>query len=159
MVRPAWGYTVETATQAVRLVLSGVFDAYPNLKIILGHFGETLPFLVWRIDSCSAAGPEGDELPRYLLQELLCHHQRLLLRSGVDLLHAGDGHRPHPVCGRLAVRDEFAGCQVDGKRVDFGLGQDQDLERERQAIVEDVIEPVITWTSPAMTLLPKRMSR
>jgi hypothetical protein len=42
---------VETATQAIRLVLSGVFDAHPNLKIILGHFGETLPFLVWRIDS------------------------------------------------------------------------------------------------------------
>jgi len=50
-VRPAWGYTVETATQAIRLVLSGLFDAHPNLKIILGHFGETLPFLLWRIDS------------------------------------------------------------------------------------------------------------
>jgi predicted TIM-barrel fold metal-dependent hydrolase len=51
VVRPAWGFTVETATQAIRLVLSGAFQAYPNLKIILGHFGETLPFLVWRIDS------------------------------------------------------------------------------------------------------------
>jgi len=51
VVRPAWGYTVETATQAIRLVLSGVFDAHPNLKVILGHFGETLPFLVWRIDT------------------------------------------------------------------------------------------------------------
>ncbi len=50
VVRPAWGYTVETATQAIRLVLSGVFEAYPRLKIILGHLGETLPFLVWRID-------------------------------------------------------------------------------------------------------------
>ena len=27
-----------------------VFEAHPNLKIILGHLGETLPFLVWRID-------------------------------------------------------------------------------------------------------------
>jgi 2,3-dihydroxybenzoate decarboxylase len=51
VVRPAWGFTVETATQAIRLVLSGVFDKHPKLKIILGHFGETLPFLVWRIDS------------------------------------------------------------------------------------------------------------
>jgi 2,3-dihydroxybenzoate decarboxylase len=50
VVRPAWGFTVETATQAIRLVLSGVFDAHPNLKIILGHLGETLPFLAWRID-------------------------------------------------------------------------------------------------------------
>ena len=51
VVRPAWGYTVETATQAIRLVLSGAFDKYPKLKIILGHFGETIPFLLWRIDS------------------------------------------------------------------------------------------------------------
>ncbi len=51
VVRPGWGYTVETATQAIRLVLSGVFDKHPNLKIILGHLGETLPFLVWRIDA------------------------------------------------------------------------------------------------------------
>jgi predicted TIM-barrel fold metal-dependent hydrolase len=51
VVRPAWGFTVETATQAIRLVLSGVFEAHPKLKIILGHFGETLPFLLWRIDA------------------------------------------------------------------------------------------------------------
>ena len=44
------GYTVETAVQGVRMVLSGVFEAYPNLKIILGHMGEGLPFLLWRID-------------------------------------------------------------------------------------------------------------
>ena len=42
--------TVETATQGIRLVLSGVFDAYPDVKIILGHMGEGLPFLLWRID-------------------------------------------------------------------------------------------------------------
>lgn len=51
VVRPAWGFTVETATQAIRLVLSGVFEKHPNLKIVLGHFGETLPFLLWRIDA------------------------------------------------------------------------------------------------------------
>ena len=50
ITRATWGYTVETATLAIRLVLSGVFDKYPKLKIILGHLGETLPFLVWRID-------------------------------------------------------------------------------------------------------------
>ncbi|HUQ75940.1 MAG TPA: amidohydrolase family protein [Burkholderiales bacterium] len=45
-----WGFTVETATQGLRLVLSGVFEKYPDLKIILGHLGEGLPFLLWRID-------------------------------------------------------------------------------------------------------------
>ncbi len=50
VVRSGWGYTVDTATHALRFVLSGVFEKHPNLKIILGHLGETLPFLMWRID-------------------------------------------------------------------------------------------------------------
>lgn len=45
-----WGFTVETATQGIRMVLSGVLDKYPNLKLILGHLGESLPFSLWRID-------------------------------------------------------------------------------------------------------------
>ena len=45
-----WGFTVETATHALRLILSGVFQEYPRLKIILGHLGETLPFLLWRLE-------------------------------------------------------------------------------------------------------------
>ena len=35
-------------------MLSGVFDKHPKLKIILGHLGEALPFLVWRIDHALA---------------------------------------------------------------------------------------------------------
>ncbi len=59
LIRAAWGFTVETATHALRLVLSGVFDDHPNLKIILGHLGETLPFLLWRIDEALARpGPK-----------------------------------------------------------------------------------------------------
>ena len=50
LLTAAWGFTVETATQAIRLVLSGAFEAYPDLKVILGHMGEGLPFLLWRLD-------------------------------------------------------------------------------------------------------------
>ena len=50
ILRAAWGFTVETATQGLRLVLSGVFDKYPRLKVVFGHLGEGLPFLQWRID-------------------------------------------------------------------------------------------------------------
>ncbi len=46
----AWGFTIDTANQVVRMILSGLFDAYPNLKIIIGHMGEGIPFLVDRID-------------------------------------------------------------------------------------------------------------
>src|ERR1700750_2292377 len=59
LLRAAWGFTVETATQGVRLVLSGVFDAYPNLKIIIGHLGEGLPFYLWRINMGLARDGKG----------------------------------------------------------------------------------------------------
>jgi predicted TIM-barrel fold metal-dependent hydrolase len=54
LMTAAWGFGVETATQGIRLVLSGVFEKYPQLKIILGHLGEGLPFYLWRIDMALA---------------------------------------------------------------------------------------------------------
>lgn len=50
----AWGFTLETATAGIRLVLSGALDAYPKVKIILGHLGEGLPFFLWRINMALA---------------------------------------------------------------------------------------------------------
>lgn len=43
-----WGFSVETATHALRLMGSGLFDKHPNLTIILGHLGEMLPANIWR---------------------------------------------------------------------------------------------------------------
>jgi 2,3-dihydroxybenzoate decarboxylase len=51
LLQAGWGYTVEAATHAIRMVLSGIFEVHPKLKIILGHLGEGLPFLLWRIDN------------------------------------------------------------------------------------------------------------
>jgi predicted TIM-barrel fold metal-dependent hydrolase len=71
VVRAAWGYTVETATHAIRLVLSGVFDAYPRLKVVLGHLGETLPFLVWRVDQALARPGAAKPMS---FRDLFCGH-------------------------------------------------------------------------------------
>jgi 2,3-dihydroxybenzoate decarboxylase len=38
---------------ALRLIGSGLFDECPRLNIIVGHFGEGLPFYLWRIDNHS----------------------------------------------------------------------------------------------------------
>lgn len=45
-----WGFGVETGTHALRLISSGLFDEFPRLRIVLGHLGETLPFVLQRID-------------------------------------------------------------------------------------------------------------
>lgn len=60
----AWGWGVETASHALRLVFSGVFDRFPRLKIILGHMGEGLPFQRWRFDSRFAVYSHGIRLAK-----------------------------------------------------------------------------------------------
>ena len=47
---PAYGYGAETALAMMRLVIGGVFDVFPNLKVILGHYGEGLPFMMDRVN-------------------------------------------------------------------------------------------------------------
>jgi predicted TIM-barrel fold metal-dependent hydrolase len=46
----AWGWHIETATHTLRLILSGAFDRYPRLQLVIGHLGEALPFMMPRID-------------------------------------------------------------------------------------------------------------
>ena len=55
-----WGYGMETGTHAVRLMLSGVLDRFPRLRIVLGHMGEALPFWLWRLDYMAPPGARAD---------------------------------------------------------------------------------------------------
>jgi 5-carboxyvanillate decarboxylase len=47
---PPLGFAIEAAVSAMRLMYSGLFDIYPNLKMILGHMGEGLVHWIYRID-------------------------------------------------------------------------------------------------------------
>ena len=69
ILRAAWGFTMETATQGVRLVLSGVFDKYPGLRVVFGHLGEGLPFYQWRINMTLARENKGSRSFRDVFSE------------------------------------------------------------------------------------------
>jgi uncharacterized protein len=47
---PGWGWHIETAIHVIRIVLGGTFDRYPRLQLVIGHMGETLPFMLQRLD-------------------------------------------------------------------------------------------------------------
>lgn len=46
-----WGWHLDTATAALRLILRGTFDRHPDLQVVLGHWGEMLLFWLDRADS------------------------------------------------------------------------------------------------------------
>jgi 5-carboxyvanillate decarboxylase len=45
-----FGFGVETALHVLRLIVSGVFDRFPKLRIVIGHMGEALPYWLFRLD-------------------------------------------------------------------------------------------------------------
>ena len=73
LIGATWGFAPETATHALRLVYSGLFDRFPNLTIVLGHLGETLPQFAWRIQHCFEYNPSDKRLQKRL-QDYLCEN-------------------------------------------------------------------------------------
>jgi hypothetical protein len=66
----AWGWHADTAIHTLRLALSGALDRHPGLKIVIGHMGEALPFMLDRIDETTAVTAK-THLRRSLRQTLV----------------------------------------------------------------------------------------
>jgi 2,3-dihydroxybenzoate decarboxylase len=69
-----WGFAAEASIHALRLILSGAFDRHPNLRIVLGHLGEHIPFSLPRIDihhlqTKARAAPQLERLPSEYFKE------------------------------------------------------------------------------------------
>ncbi len=50
MLGATWSWTAETASLVLRLIWGGVFERFPKVKLIVGHMGEALPYMLWRLD-------------------------------------------------------------------------------------------------------------
>ncbi len=59
LVSAAWGFARETSIHALRLMGSGLFDEHPDLRIILGHLGERIPYDISRLDHRLRRNPVG----------------------------------------------------------------------------------------------------
>ena len=66
-----WGWHVETGMHVLRLIVSGLFDRFPALKIIIGHMGENLPFSIARSEMVFGRG--ASNLKRSI-GEYFCEH-------------------------------------------------------------------------------------
>ena len=97
-----WGFTVETATQGVRMVLSGVFDEYPDLQVIIGHLGEGLPFLLWRISESITRGGDGNTS---YFRDTFCEH--------VHITTSGNFSDPAMICSMLEMGTDRIMFSVD----------------------------------------------
>ena len=66
-----WGWHAETALHVLRLAVSGTFDRYPGLRLIVGHMGEGLPAMMGRCDRSFSRAVSDGRISRTVSQTLL----------------------------------------------------------------------------------------
>ena len=94
LARAGWGFAVDTSCHFLRIVFGGVFDAYPRLRIILGHLGEGLPFAMHRLNDHTWRSAARRGLKKTPLQ---------YMRDNLLVTTSGNWYEPAFLCTLLAL--------------------------------------------------------
>ena len=94
LARAGWGFAIDTSCHFLRLVFSGLFDAHPKLKIILGHLGEGLPFAMHRLNDQTAPAAARRGLKKQPIE---------YLRDNLLVTTSGNWYEPAFLCTLLAL--------------------------------------------------------
>ncbi len=86
-----YGFAVETGLHLLRIITAGVFDRFPNLKIIVGHTGEALPFWMYRLDYMHGASVKAN---RYECMKPLKKKVSDYLKENVYVTNSGVAWEP-----------------------------------------------------------------
>ena len=115
MDRALWGFAAEASLHVVRLIMGGVFDAFPRLTLVLGHMGEGIPFWLDRLDQvASRTGmPALQRRPsEYFRSNVVITTSAMFLGSGAVAVHGSAGRRSDHVCRGFALRLQSTGDAV-----------------------------------------------
>jgi uncharacterized protein len=127
----AWGWHIDTAIHVLRLILSGAFDHYPNLQLVIGHLGETLPFMLPRLERALPAELTGLDRPvgAYLRENV--HYSfsgfnwtpaflDLLLQVGADRIMFSTDHPYASMTQARAFLDQLPVSPADKEQIAHG---------------------------------------
>ena len=131
MAGPGWGWHIETALHVLRMILGGVFDAHPELQIVVGHMGETLPAMLQRVDVMAPAMTKLKKpISAYSARERPLHVLRLqlpadvprtaCLQVGVDRIMFSTDHPYQPMAEGRAFLDRLPVSDADRERIAHG---------------------------------------
>lgn len=130
LARAGWGWHIETAIHVIRLILGGVFDRFPNLQIVIGHMGETLPFMLPRFEVMPASVTKlGRPIAAYLRANV--HYTfsgfnftptflDLFLQVGVERIMFSADHPYASMARARAFLDELPVSPADRERIAHG---------------------------------------
>jgi uncharacterized protein len=130
MANGGWGWHIETALHMLRMILGGVFDAHPELQIVVGHMGETLPSMIQRVDVMAPAMTKLKKpISAYLRENIhytfagfnfLPTFLDLLLQVGVDRIMFSTDHPYQSMAEGRAFLDRLPVSAADRERIAHG---------------------------------------
>jgi predicted TIM-barrel fold metal-dependent hydrolase len=125
-----WGWHIEAAIHVIRLILGGVLDNYPKLQIVIAHMGETLPFMLHRLDVMPMAMTKLKRpMSAYLIENV--HYTfsgfnftptflNLLLHVGVERIMFSADYPYASMAQARAFLDQLPVSPVDRARIAHG---------------------------------------
>jgi hypothetical protein len=125
-----WGWHIETAIHVIRIILGGTFDRYPRLQLVVGHMGETLPFMLQRLDVMPMVMTKlGRPISAYLRENI--HYTfsgfnftatflDLLLQVGVDRIMFSADYPYASMAQARAFLDQLPVSNADRERIAHG---------------------------------------
>jgi predicted TIM-barrel fold metal-dependent hydrolase len=127
----AWGWHIETALHVLRLIVSGAFDRYPTLQVIIGHMGEALPFMLPRLNMVLTTPLTKLERPigAYLRENLhytfsgfnfLPTFLELLLQVGVNRIMFSADYPYRGMAEARAFLDQLPVSPADKEQIAYG---------------------------------------
>ena len=125
----AWGWHNEAGIHVIRMLLAGVFDRYPRLHVISGHWGEMVPFFLQRLED--SIPQEASGLSRPLVQTYREHvyvsPSGMLTLPHFQFIHALMG------ADRILYSIDYPYQSLDGARAFIDSLQVSDTDREKIA--------------------------
>lgn len=134
----ALGFTFETTVAISRLILSGTFDRFPRLRVLLAHGGGALPYLAGRLAKCTRVDNESSRNIMKPLETYLSH-----LRHDT-VLYSADALR-------------FALSMSDSSH--FAFGTDHPFGIADPALIQDAINQVASETKESEDMLGQNALR
>jgi len=121
------GRVIEVSVAAMRLVLSGVMERHPKLKIVMSHTGGALPYQSGRMDKNSAAAklprPASDYLRRMYTDTVTPHSAGMRFAIdyyGIDHVMYGTDYPCWDPATALRLLDEVGLSQAEQEKIFYG---------------------------------------
>ena len=84
MYTALWGYQAEVSVHCMRMMLCGLFERFPKLKIVIGHMGESIPYNLWRSDYIYGVHKGWGDIPGNLKPSEIFKRNFWITTSGVE---------------------------------------------------------------------------